>query len=107
MWPTWVLSAPDGPRVGPTSLAIRDANVARNLVIDTYHSGLASNVDILFKMSLTADDVFAFTAVNFDCHWAPTLENQKYQFCKNSFENTEQIPPWETSSQVSPNIKSS
>ena len=25
MWPTWVLSAPDGPHVGPTNLAIREA----------------------------------------------------------------------------------
>ena len=24
MWPTWVLSAPDGPHVGPMNLAIRD-----------------------------------------------------------------------------------
>ena len=24
MWPTWVLSAPDGPHVGPMKLAIRD-----------------------------------------------------------------------------------
>ena len=23
MWPTWVLSAPDGPHVGPMNLAIR------------------------------------------------------------------------------------
>ena len=64
--------------LAPQALLSGDANVAKNLVIDTYHSGLASNVDILFKMSLTADDVFAFTAVNLDCHWAPTLENQKY-----------------------------
>ena len=27
MGPTWVLSAPDGPHVGPMNLAIRDANV--------------------------------------------------------------------------------
>ena len=29
MEPIWVLSAPDGPHVGPMNLAIRDANSSR------------------------------------------------------------------------------
>ena len=32
MGPTWVLSAPYGPHVGPMNLAIRDATAATNLV---------------------------------------------------------------------------
>ena len=31
MEPTWVLSAPDGPHVGPTNLAIRDIHLKHNL----------------------------------------------------------------------------
>ena len=33
MGPTWVLSAPDGPHVGPMNLAIKVVNVAARLSI--------------------------------------------------------------------------
>ena len=32
--PTWVLSAPDGPHVGPMSLAIRDVSTTRTVTND-------------------------------------------------------------------------
>ena len=40
MGPTWVLSAPDGPHVGPMNLAIRDADndvVVTGLVVECGH----------------------------------------------------------------------
>ena len=33
MGPTWVLSAPDGPHVGPMILAIRDIAVPSNITV--------------------------------------------------------------------------
>ena len=36
MGPTWVLSAPDGPRVGPMNLAIRDSYVYIYLIHSFY-----------------------------------------------------------------------
>ena len=43
MGPTWVLSAPDGPHVGPTNLAIRGFTVPAlcniNFVLYLYYNG--------------------------------------------------------------------
>ena len=39
MGPTWVLSAPDGPHVGPTNLAIRD-----DIVDQTYNYSIRGNL---------------------------------------------------------------
>ena len=36
MGPTWVLSAPDGPHVGPMNLAIRDALFTPNVVVQWF-----------------------------------------------------------------------
>ena len=41
MGPTWVLSAPDGPHVGPMNLAIRDCN-GQAKIMDT--DGISQNI---------------------------------------------------------------
>ena len=50
MGPTWVLSAPDGPQVGPTNLAIR----VRQTVARQYHS-ICRDVWCTWFMDLAMD----------------------------------------------------
>ena len=44
MGPTWVLSAPDGPHVGPINLAIREAQWRHTLKAESHHNANFSSV---------------------------------------------------------------
>ena len=44
MGPTWVLSAPDGPHVGPMNLAIRESNLNNRISNNLQMPHLASNL---------------------------------------------------------------
>ena len=48
---TWVLSAPDGPHVGPTNLAIREATSPPS-VVTHYEVVMNGDDDILLQMTL-------------------------------------------------------
>ena len=60
MGPTWVLSAPDGPHVGPMNLAIREVLQIQNVIISVmtvfwdkiWYTGVLCNIGYPFKTHL-------------------------------------------------------
>ena len=71
MGPTWVLSAPDGPHVGPMSLAIRvDLRWAVGSVMD--HALLLLSKIILFFISLCMSQLIG-RLINTDVHTSVTV----------------------------------
>ena len=75
MGPTWVLSAPDGPHVGPMNLAIREFNCtcvskrARGLIYDLFYTELRFIIYLRFFLSGMVFPAVCLVAVSFlGCH---------------------------------------
>ena len=71
MGPIWDLSAPDGPHVGPTDLAIRAV-----LAVGIEENGIAIGIELKKKMELTLSLVIMKT--NCDLRWIQPKEKIPY-----------------------------
>ena len=61
IWPTWVLSAPDGPHVGPIDLAIRDSYLMKltSLTNLLFHSSVPHRISVLTESLTTSPLLYA------------------------------------------------
>ena len=70
-WSTWVLSAPDGPRVGPTNLAIREMSslvdvIPVNISIEMPQMNY-SFIDKLYISKIELKNWYFYVTV-YECH---------------------------------------
>ena len=72
MWPTWVLSAPGGPHVGPMNLAIRGTHVLYLCLSKVSANGKRCYISNIFSHWLT-DTPLDNTCISFSTFWTKPL----------------------------------